>query len=388
MANKITSLVMPKWGLSMNEGTLAGWRVQEGQVILPGQEVLDVETEKIANTLEAVEGGLLRRKIGQVGRTYPVKALLGVLAPPEVSDAEIDAYVQSVTDCFEHSEEPETTPAYRFSETAYGRLRYVERPGTGCPIIFVHGFGGDLDGWLFNIDSVTGSGPVYAVDLPGHGGSVKAVPKPGLDALVESLEQFMASLRLANAHLVGHSMGGAVAANLAVRGRGLVSRLTLISPAGLGEEINADYITGFIEAKSRKDLKLVLQKLFASPDLVSRTMLDNILKFKRVDGVCDSLRQLATTLIKDGRQRVIVAESLAQVSIPVQVIWGARDEIIPVKHATALPNANVEILENAGHMSQMEAANRVNELIRQFGEDVGKGRDVCDVSDVLERAPN
>ena len=94
MANpSITPLLMPKWGLSMKEGTLSAWHVEEGQTIEPGQEIMDVETDKIANVVEAADGGLLRRRVGEVGQVYPVKALLGVLAPAQVSDAEIDAYV-------------------------------------------------------------------------------------------------------------------------------------------------------------------------------------------------------------------------------------------------------------------------------------------------------
>src|SRR4029450_7086446 len=84
---------MPKWGLTMTEGTLSAWHVEEGQTITPGQEIMDVETDKIANAVEAADGGLVRRRIGEIGQIYPVKALLGVMAPPEVSDAEIDAYV-------------------------------------------------------------------------------------------------------------------------------------------------------------------------------------------------------------------------------------------------------------------------------------------------------
>ena len=93
-SEKIIPLVMPKWGLSMKEGKLSAWHVEEGQVISPGQEIMDVETDKIANAVEAADGGLLRRRIGKLGEVYPVKALLGVLAPEEVSDAAIDAMVE------------------------------------------------------------------------------------------------------------------------------------------------------------------------------------------------------------------------------------------------------------------------------------------------------
>ena len=90
MTATITPLVMPKWGLEMREGTIAGWLVDEGTRLEVGTPVLDVETDKISNAVEAPDPGLLRRKVAQEGETLPVKALLGVLAEPEVSDAEID----------------------------------------------------------------------------------------------------------------------------------------------------------------------------------------------------------------------------------------------------------------------------------------------------------
>lgn len=367
MSEKITPLVMPKWGLSMKEGKLSAWHVGEGQAITPGQEIFDVETDKITNAVEAIDGGLLRRQVGKAGETYPVKALLGVLAPADVTDAEIDAYVADYAVPAASKEEEDQGPLYHYVETPSGRLRYGGRPGDGDPIIFIHGFGGDLNNWLFNIDAATGSGPVYALDLPGHGGSTKTIANPGLAALTDAVEQFMTSLGLKNATLIGHSMGGAIAANLALRGQGLVKGLVLISPAGLGKEISSDYIEGFVRAQSRRELKPVLQHLFADPDLVSRSMLDDVLKFKRLDGVQDALQGLAASMFQDGKQTDVLAADLAKSSIPIQLIWGAKDAIIPASHADALPGVRPEIIADTGHMAQMEAASRVNELIRALG---------------------
>ena len=89
----ITPILMPKWGLSMREGKLAAWHVAEGAEISPGDEIMDVETDKIANVVEAADGGLLRRRVGIEGETYPVRALLAVMAPPSVPEDQIDAYV-------------------------------------------------------------------------------------------------------------------------------------------------------------------------------------------------------------------------------------------------------------------------------------------------------
>jgi pyruvate/2-oxoglutarate dehydrogenase complex dihydrolipoamide acyltransferase (E2) component len=93
MAGAITPIVMPKWGLEMREGTIAAWLVEEGTRIAVGTPIVDVETDKISNAVEAPDPGLLRRRVAQAGETLPVKALLGVLAEPDVSDADIDAYI-------------------------------------------------------------------------------------------------------------------------------------------------------------------------------------------------------------------------------------------------------------------------------------------------------
>ena len=362
MPEKITPIVMPKWGLTMTEGTLSAWHVAEGQTISPGQEIMDVETDKIANAVEAADGGLLRRRVAQVGQVYPVKSLLGVMAPDDVPDAEIDSYISDFKVPASAEGEEEEATSYRFVETPSGRIRYIQRSGEGAAVLFIHGFGGDLNNWLFNIDAL--SGPVFALDLPGHGGSTKAIAKPGLEALAAAVVEFMDAQKLSTAHLVGHSMGGAVAGLVALQQPRLVRSLTLISPAGLGQEINAKYIDGFVASESRRDLKPVLQYLFADAELVSRSMVEDLLKYKRLDGVQQALRDLAAVLFKDGRQARNLVDDLARLTLPIQVVWGANDAIVPAAHAKALPNARVEIIDAAGHMAQMEAAGRVNDLIK------------------------
>jgi pyruvate dehydrogenase E2 component (dihydrolipoamide acetyltransferase) len=362
----ITPILMPKWGLSMREGKLAAWHVAEGATIAPGDEIMDVETDKIANVVEAADGGLLRRRVGVEGETYPVRALLAVMAPASVSEDEIDAYVASYETPAAGAGEEETGPAYQFADLPAGRIRYAERPGEGVPLLLIHGFGGDLDNWLFNIDALAGDRPLYALDLPGHGQSVKTARPAALALMVDTVVAFLDHIGAAKAHLAGHSMGGLIAGSVAIGHPDRVASVTLICPAGLGEPINAAYVDGFVKATGRRDLKPVLGYLFHDQSLVSRAMVEDLLKYKRLDGVQEFLAELAGNLFQGGRQAVLIAKGLGASGVPVQVIWGEGDAIIPATQASALPGARVTLIPDAGHMVQMEQSAEVNRLIRDF----------------------
>ncbi len=363
---KITPLIMPKWGLSMKEGKLSDWLIEEGTNIAVGDEIMEVETDKIANVVEAADPGLLRRRVATAGETYPVRALLGVLASEDISDADVDAFIEAFEmPVIEDDDDAEAAPLYEFAETSVGRLRYAVRGNEGPVVLLIHGFGGDLDNWLFNIDALATSAKVYALDLPGHGQSTKQLAGADLSGLATAVLAFMDTVGVESAHLVGHSVGGGVAATMAFDAPDRVLSLSLISSAGLGREINSQYIDGFVNSVSRRELKPVLINLFADSKLVSRSLIDDLLKYKRIDGVQGALESLSAALFADGEQKTILTEKISSLDVKTLVVWGAVDEIIPASHAQSLENADVQVIQGAGHMVQMEQASQVNDLIKE-----------------------
>ncbi len=366
-AKALTKLGMPKWGLSMTEGTVVQWLVEEGAELNNGDEVVEVESEKINNAVETPAPGVLRRRVAKEGDVLPVGALLGVIADASVPDEEIDAYVEEFQANFVPEEEEAGGPEPQTVEVGGKRIQYLKvGEGEGTPLLLLHGFGGDTNIWIFNQEALAEGGrTVYAVDLPGHGGSTKDVGEGDLASLVGTVAGFMDEMGIEKAHLFGHSMGGAVAASFAIRHPERVQSLSLIASAGLGEEINGEYIEGFIAANRRKEMKNVLGLLFANPDLVNRQLVNDVIRFKRLDGVDEALRKIADNLFPSGRQADV--PDLAGVEVPMLVVWGREDKIVPVSHSENAPaNARVEVLDETGHMPQMEAAGQTNRLIGEF----------------------
>ena len=93
--NRIQKLTMPKWGFSMTHGRVVEWLVPQGTEISPGDEILEVETEKANGAVESPISGTLCRHVAQPGQEIPVGGLLAVVADPAVSDQQIDRFVES-----------------------------------------------------------------------------------------------------------------------------------------------------------------------------------------------------------------------------------------------------------------------------------------------------
>lgn len=360
----IHAVAVPKWGLAMEEGTITGWSVAPGATIAKGDELLDIETSKIANVVEAAEAGTLRRIVADAGAVKKVGALIGVITDADEDDAAIDAFVAEYESRF--ATEEASGPSAPVAETIAidgenSRFLLLDDSGdagTGAaPAVLLHGFGGDLHNWMFNQAEWAKDRAVYALELPGHGSSSKTVADGSLVGLAQRVIAFLDAKELAKVHLVGHSMGAGVALTVARLAPGRVVSVATVCGAGFGGTLNRDYIEGFIEAQKRKDMKPVIELLFADPSLVTREMLDDLVAYKRVDGVPEALRAIADAALSE--------ESLAaltdDVGVPVASVFGAEDKVFPTPGAPA-----ADVIAGVGHMAHMEAADAVNAKIGAF----------------------
>jgi pyruvate dehydrogenase E2 component (dihydrolipoamide acetyltransferase) len=258
----IWCITMPTWGLSMEEGTIVAWLVGEGARTAIGVGLVEIETTKIANSLESQQEGVLRRQLVNPGQTVRCGELIGIIATDEVSDSVIDDFVATF---------PRTRPALaRVGESDYpdshvmlelpsgGQLRCTTMGNLGSAVVFLHGFGGDSNTWLFNQGPIAERHLTVAFDLPGHGGSSKRVEEGSVEELADSIRYGLDHLELKRIHLVGHSMGAAVALALCEREPERIASLSLIAPVAFGSHVDQRYLSDFTSAQRSRDIQRCL----------------------------------------------------------------------------------------------------------------------------------
>jgi pyruvate dehydrogenase E2 component (dihydrolipoamide acetyltransferase) len=361
MSAAITAVTVPKWGLAMEEGRVTAWYVAEGDSVTAGQDLVDVETAKIANTVESPADGRVGRIVAPADRTVPVGGLLAVLCGADAKDADIDAFVAGFAIEEAAAAAPPAEPEYL--DAGGQRIRILKTGPSSLekvPLMLLHGFYSDLDTWMFLRERLPAGRMIVALDLPGHGGSTKDAGAATPEALGQTVLSVMDAIGVARAHLIGHSMGGAVALSLAAAHADRVASVVCIASPGFGEAVSREFVQGMLQGRRARDFKPFAGMLFADPALVTRDLLEDLAKVKRVDGVQMALESIAEATLFAPATQQLAAKSRG----PRLAIIGECDQVVPPP--SALPAGVDSVRLPVGHMVHMEAPAEVARAINSF----------------------
>lgn len=238
--------------------------------------------------------------------------------------------------------------------------------GQGAPILLLHGFGGDHQAFLDIQNALAPLRTSLAFDLPGHGRALDW-PKVGnavvaADAVLRSVE----ALDLNRVHLVGHSMGGAVAALVALRAPEKIASLTLLAPGGFGREINHKLLKRYAAASDPGELEMLLEQFFGWEFELPINLARITAESRTVPGAIATLEAIADEIIDGNGQRTLPVTELATLPMPIKVIWGTQDRVLPTRQAHKLPGLiATHVFDKVGHMPHLEIPREVVHLICQ-----------------------
>lgn len=233
-------------------------------------------------------------------------------------------------------------------------------PSAAVPLVLLHGFGGHADVWPPIINRLGPAQPVLAYDLPGHGRSLTADGAGHAGDLAKALLADLQARGVWRFHVVGHSLGGATAALMAIRAADRVASLTMLSPGGFGHAINHRALKRFALARTGEELRLALEPMLGFNGCLSDDVVMSMAKARSTPDATVALTVILSTFLqeRDGRlgQGTLPLEQLASLPMPIRLVWGVEDMIVPISQADGLPiKMMISRIEGVGHMLIEEA---------------------------------
>jgi pimeloyl-ACP methyl ester carboxylesterase len=269
------------------------------------------------------------------------------------------------------------------TETLHGRPMTYAEAGKGPVLLLIHGMGGNFENWQEVIEPLARKHTVIAPDLPGHGESAPGGGDYSVGALAAGLRDLLLALGHKRATLVGHSLGGGIAMQFAYQFPEMVERLVLVSSGGLGPEVSpvlrAAALPGadlFIAATAGVGQRVgsTLGRGLSAIGLRPNADVAEVLR--GYGTLSDPTRRaafLATVraVIGTGGQRVHAGDRLYLAeAVPVLIVWGARDPLIPAHHGEdahrQIPGSRLELFEGVGHLPQLEEPLRFVTVLERF----------------------
>lgn len=269
----------------------------------------------------------------------------------------------------------------RWVRLAGGPINVID-VGSGPPVLFVHGLGGSWPNWLEQLPVLSQGRRAIAFDLPGFGASPMPDSEISIAGYARMIVELMDKLGVYSAALVGNSMGGEIAAELALREPGRVERLVLVSPAGIstaevGKRLPlirlahpaVNILSGWISGKA--------DDLARRPWLRERAMATVADQPRRIapEFAAEQLRGMGKPGFLPALEAIVehsgtLRDRLPEIGCPTLVLWGAKDPLVPVRDAevfrSQIPGARKVVWEDTGHVAMFERAADFNALLDDF----------------------
>lgn len=255
--------------------------------------------------------------------------------------------------------------------------------GNGPTVLLIHGMAGSSRTWRDVMPRLAEHFTVVAPDLLGHGESAKPVGDYSLGAHASGLRDLLSALGIQKATLVGQSLGGGVAMQLAYQHPGVAERLVLVSSGGLGRDVSR-----LLRLFTLPGIEYVMPALFpAAVRERGDVVVDRLTRWGiRAPHLAEMWRAYASlseaenrrafvktlrAVVEPGGQAVSAKDRLYLTSaLPTMIVWGDRDPIIPVRHAhdahELMPGSRLEIFEDAGHFPHVEFPSRFTAVLEDF----------------------
>jgi 2-hydroxy-6-oxo-6-(2'-carboxyphenyl)-hexa-2,4-dienoate hydrolase len=256
--------------------------------------------------------------------------------------------------------------------TVLGFKLHYREAGRGVPVVLLHGLGGDGSRWAPNIGPLATDFRIIALDQIGFGQSDKPLANYHTGMLSEFLVGFLRAIGVSKASLVGNSMGGFVAAYTAVRYPNVVDRLVLVDGGGYkstGDGPAPDrHRRQITNGATRDETRELFRIMFYDKSFVTDQMVDDNLVLRLRSAFAISKMQDAGESGLGG----ITAEEMRTINAPTLILWGKYDEVLGPPEQTGerlhrdITGSRLVVIDNAGHLPQLERPGEVNEIIRQF----------------------
>ena len=250
----------------------------------------------------------------------------------------------------------ERTARTGFLDTPAGRLRFAVRGERGPELLLLHGLGDSLAGWAQVVPRLARTHRVHLLDLPGHGLSSRP-PDWRLATLLSAVAEYARGL--SRPILAGHSLGGWLAAKLALQGN--AAGLVLINPAGATlDRQHWEPFRALVSAQDRAGVERYLAHAFHKPPLALRLFPGEVIKTMWSDAAQGILGALTEA-------DFLESSALEKLRLPARLVWGSRDRLLPPGtlkfFQAALPDADLVLLEEAGHLPHFESPHQLADAL-------------------------